>query len=147
MDGRLEKTLVSADGSGNRFKIFDTVTKLTWHDIYGPAEIKAHYEKMRPKPTFEFNRNQYPDYFTAANALCKTKGNEYGAPTKEDLEELAKNPNLAKNLGMDKGWFWSSSESTSGGAWVFVGSSGVVGNYVRDYVGVSVSCVSRGAGR
>ncbi len=147
MNGRLEKTYVDADGSGNRFKIFDTVTKLTWHDIYGPAEIKAHYEKMNPKPTFEFKRIQYPDYFAAANDLCKTKGNEYGAPTKEDLEELAKNRELAKILGMDKGWYWSSSERTSFSAWAFVRFDGGVDSYYRDVDDYSVSCVSRGAGR
>jgi hypothetical protein len=145
MKGRLEKTFVAADHSGNRFKIFDTVTKLTWHDIYGPKEIKDFYETMSPKPTFEFDGKQYPDYFKAASALCVSKGLQ--APTKEDLEVLAANRELAKNLGMDKGWFWSSSERSSGYAWYFFGDVGVVLYDHRDYDGNSVSCVSRGAGR
>jgi hypothetical protein len=146
MEGRLEKTFVNADGSGNRFKIFDTVTGLTWHDIYGPKEIKDFYETMSPKPTFEYNGKQYPDYFKAASALCVSKGLQ--APTKEDLEVLAANRELAKNLGMDRGWFWSSSESSSVGAWDFFGPDGVVGSVgFRGGGASSVSCVSRGAGR
>lgn len=141
MDGRLEKKFVDADGSGNRFRIFDTVTKLTWHDIYGPKEIKDFYETMSPKPTFKFDGRQYPDYFKAASALCVSKGLQ--APTKEELKVLEANFELAKNLGMDKGWFWSSSESSSSYVWAFSSNTGYVYDDCRRYFDdLSVRCVS-----
>jgi hypothetical protein len=145
MNGRLEKTLVGADGSGNRFKIFDTKTKITWHDTFDYEEIKAHYEKMRPKPTVEFNGIKYPDLFLAASALCESKG--LRAPTVFELEALSFDRELAKNLGMDKGFFWWSSTSASdpAGAMVIYSGDGSINRARRLSEGGSVRCVSGGA--